>query len=191
MSGDDRDDPANHQGHDDNEGEDLASPRERDLRIVLLVLPAMPVGRFTLGKAQNPIREARMDRLILSEFFGRGIWRRSEADRFDHAAGDEIRSSRFGRVSLTLGSEARDGFDALRARIEPRRDPETGDLARIPEWAGKHDGRVARIAGVLHLAEHDPSEPVSAATIDAAECIGACFIAHALLVLDGDSTLTP
>jgi replicative DNA helicase len=38
--------------------------------------------------------------------------------------------------------------------LEPRLDPQGGDLGHIADWAGKLIGTTARIAGLLHAAEH-------------------------------------
>lgn len=58
-----------------------------------------------------------------------------------------------------------------------------GCLAEIKDWTSKLPGAVARIAGILHLAEHGPvgkEIPVSAATVAAACAIGIFFREHAL-----------
>jgi hypothetical protein len=92
---------------------------------------------------------------------------------------------------LRFDAAAQARFDSLCASHEPRLDPNTGDLAPIADWANKHPGRVARIAGQLHLAEHDASDRVDLATLVAAERIGECLIAHALFVLHGEDTFAP
>jgi len=54
---------------------------------------------------------------------------------------------------LHLDSEALSAWRAFAAEIEPRLHPDTGDLAPIADWAGKLPGAVARIAGLLALAD--------------------------------------
>ncbi len=57
-------------------------------------------------------------------------------------------------------------------------------LASIRDWASKHAGRVARIAGLFHLAEHAPPrtipELISAETVAAAWAVGEWLQGHAL-----------
>jgi hypothetical protein len=73
------------------------------------------------------------------------------------------------------------------AAIEPRLDPETGDLAPIGDWAGKWIGAMARIAGLLHLAGHmrdGYTKPIDVDTIEAAAHIAHYYLNHALAVFD-------
>jgi hypothetical protein len=80
---------------------------------------------------------------------------------------------------LRLSPEAQHTFDALCAGVEIAM--RTGnDLGHMTDWAGKFCGQVARIAGILHLAEtQDVSLPVSEAVMKAAITIGRYLIAHA------------
>jgi replicative DNA helicase len=59
-----------------------------------------------------------------------------------------------------------------------------GELASLADWGAKYVGAVARIAGILHLAEHGadtgPREAVEAHTIQAAWEIGKYFKASAI-----------
>ncbi|MBW3646814.1 MAG: DUF3987 domain-containing protein [Actinobacteria bacterium] len=55
-------------------------------------------------------------------------------------------------VPLTLSAEAAAAFRGFRHELEPRRNPDTGDLADVVEWTGKLEGLTARLAGLLHLA---------------------------------------
>ena len=60
-----------------------------------------------------------------------------------------------------------------------------GDLGSIQDWAGKHCGAVARIAGVLHLAEHAQDAepwvtPVCRQTMEQAITIGRYLVQHAV-----------
>jgi replicative DNA helicase len=54
---------------------------------------------------------------------------------------------------LVLSPEAAARFRTFRAELEPRLG-ELGDLGHIADWAGKLAGAVARIAGLLHLAQY-------------------------------------
>ena len=83
-----------------------------------------------------------------------------------------------GAAGLLLGAE-RD--------IEPRLDRDTGDLAGIVDWAAKHIGAVARIAGLLHLAAHPQDgwkQPVSEDIMRSALEVGQYYIGHALAAFD-------
>ena len=67
-------------------------------------------------------------------------------------------------------------------------EPQLGDfgaLAHVSDWGGKLAGAVARVAGILHLADlagrHDPwATPIPAATMVRAVAIGRYLIPHAL-----------
>jgi Protein of unknown function (DUF3987) len=75
----------------------------------------------------------------------------------------------------------------LERELEPRLDPETGDLAHVEGWAAKLAGATARIAGLLHLAEHlrdGWARPVEAETMHAAVAIARYLTDHALAVFD-------
>jgi len=93
-----------------------------------------------------------------------------------------------GGLQLTLDAEADAALSELRAELEPRLDPATGDLAPIAAWTSKHPGRVARIAGLIHLIDAEPHAPITGATMRAAVRIGGCLLAHArnALLQDGD-----
>ena len=89
-------------------------------------------------------------------------------------------------VTLTLSPAAAERFEAWRAAIEPRRRP-GADLGHIGGWSAKLDGAVARIAGLLHLAETfapEGSEPISEAAMAGAIGIGHYLIEHALAAFD-------
>lgn len=68
---------------------------------------------------------------------------------------------------LELSAEAHDVLANLEANLEPRLGA-AGDLGAIADWGGKLVGAVARIAGLLHVADHadlqTPTTPVFAAT---------------------------
>lgn len=84
-----------------------------------------------------------------------------------------------GGVRLTLGAGAAAALTELRAALEPRLDPDRGDLAPIGAWANRHPGRVARVAGLLHLLDSSANEPIREATMHAAVRIGECLLTHA------------
>jgi replicative DNA helicase len=93
-----------------------------------------------------------------------------------------------GQLTLTFTSEASTVFAAWREEIEPRRRPDA-DLGHIQGWASKLDGAVARVAGLLHLAESIQSaakatDPIERTTIEAAVGIGGYLIEHALAAFD-------
>ncbi|KZF06505.1 hypothetical protein A2J03_24425 [Rhodococcus sp. EPR-157] len=84
--------------------------------------------------------------------------------------------------SLKMSEGANRRRESLSASIEPRLG-KTGDFTEsgMNEWAGKHVGRVCRIAGLLHLAEHGPEgvdRPVGVKTFTDAERIGEYATAH-------------
>lgn len=84
---------------------------------------------------------------------------------------------------LTLHPAAREAHRAFQERLEPRLGPD-GDLAHMTDWAGKLVGAVARIAGLLHLAEHDERAapwdlPIAATTMGYAIQLGDYFLDHA------------
>ncbi|GAB3402896.1 YfjI family protein [Flindersiella endophytica] len=88
---------------------------------------------------------------------------------------------------LTLTPEAGEVFTEHRRRTEQRLRPGAGDLAHIADWAGKYDGAVARVAGLLHLATDVRNawrNPIGADTIHAAAKLGDYFTAHALAAFD-------
>ncbi|MGW4400659.1 YfjI family protein [Amycolatopsis nivea] len=91
------------------------------------------------------------------------------------------------RVSLTFSPAADDLMVEIQEEIEPKLDPATGEWAHIADWAGKLAGQTARIAGLLHLAEH-PLNPwnthVSDTTVANAWCIARYYAAHAQATLE-------
>ncbi len=72
---------------------------------------------------------------------------------------------------LTLTEGAQQEIQRIEAAVEPTLAGD-GELASLADWGAKYVGAVARIAGILHLAEHGadrgPPEPVSAQTVLAA-----------------------
>jgi len=90
--------------------------------------------------------------------------------------------SRSRPVRLTLSTEAQALLDDLQRQIEPRLAAD-GDLRSIAAWTNRHHGRVARIAALLHLCDHDPSQPIDESTMRAALRIGTYLMAHARAAL--------
>jgi replicative DNA helicase len=77
-------------------------------------------------------------------------------------------------------------LDAER-RLEPRLDPETGDLAGITDWASKQIGATVRVAALLHLAGHLTDgwgQPIDETTARAALAVMDYYNAHALAAFD-------
>jgi hypothetical protein len=84
---------------------------------------------------------------------------------------------------LALSPDAAAVLDEFAGWIEPQLRA-TGALGAMTDWAGKLVGAVARIAGILHVAERagDPqpwAAPISAATVISAVRIGHYAIPHA------------
>jgi replicative DNA helicase len=84
---------------------------------------------------------------------------------------------------LRLEVDALQRFQRFEAWVEPQLS-EFGDLGRMTDWGGKLVGAVARITGLLHMAEHAGAEapwdiPVSAATVERAIRVGTYLIEHA------------
>lgn len=89
-------------------------------------------------------------------------------------------------VTLTCSPAADRAILQLQEDVEPKLRPD-GALAHIDDWAGKYVGAVARLAGLLHLAEHlhdGWGKPIEAATVERARAIGDYYTAHALAAFD-------
>jgi len=89
-------------------------------------------------------------------------------------------------VQLTLSPSAMQRLDDVARSIEPRLGPD-GDLAYIADWGNKYVGAVARIAGLVHLADHPPDgwqHEISQEGMDRAICLGEYFLAQALRAFD-------
>jgi hypothetical protein len=84
---------------------------------------------------------------------------------------------------LMLTETAHEAITAIERAVEPTLVGD-GELAPLADWGGKYVGAVARIAGILHLAEHGagkgPRTAVNAQTILAAHRIGNYFKACAI-----------
>ena len=84
--------------------------------------------------------------------------------------------------TLKFDSEAKKGMQDFEAWIEPQL-LEFGELGAMTDWGGKLFGAVARITGLVHLAEHAGDAlpwhtPISRNTVDGAVRIGHFLIAH-------------
>ena len=85
--------------------------------------------------------------------------------------------------TLTLSSEAKAIIDSFARWLEPQLAP-FGTLGHMTDWAGKLGGAAARVAGILHIAEHADEDtpwtlPVSEATMRHAVAISTYAIPHA------------
>ena len=82
-----------------------------------------------------------------------------------------------------LTETAQTTIQAIEAAVEPTLAGD-GELAALADWGAKYVGAVARIAGIIHLAEHGPDrgprEQITAQTILAASQIGSYFKAAAV-----------
>jgi hypothetical protein len=87
-------------------------------------------------------------------------------------------------VRIVFSAVASHLLTELQEQIEPRLAP-VSDLHSIADWAARHHGRVARIAGLLHLCEHAPTEPISEQTMRAALRIGDYLLEHGVAALTG------
>ena len=87
---------------------------------------------------------------------------------------------------IQLAADAHEAHLDYRDMLEPRLHSETGDLAFMSDWAGKHAGRVLRIAGLFHLAGgNDPAHPIDFHTMAAAIDVGDWMLEHAVRVYGG------
>lgn len=86
--------------------------------------------------------------------------------------------------TLRFAPEARKVFDGWRQGLEDRRVP-NGDLRPLAEWTTKLESSVARLAGLLHLAETGEAQgEVDTPQVERAIVIGEYWLAHARIVHD-------
>ncbi|MFD8392935.1 YfjI family protein [Streptomyces sp. NPDC059680] len=88
---------------------------------------------------------------------------------------------------IQLAPEADAVLITYQKHIEPQLKARGGKLGHISNWAGKLAGATARMAALLHLAEHGGygyAHPVTEATMNAAIELGEYYTAHALAVFD-------
>lgn len=89
-------------------------------------------------------------------------------------------------VTVKLAEAADLAVEKLQEKFEVQLRPDE-PLAHIKDWAGKLVGHIARVAVLLHLADHvngDWRAPVEAATVDRAAEIAEYYTAHTLAVFD-------
>jgi hypothetical protein len=87
---------------------------------------------------------------------------------------------------IQLTRDAHEAHLDYRDMLEPRLHQETGDLAFMSDWAGKHAGRILRIAGLFHLAAgNNPADPIEFPTMAAAIDVGDWMLEHAVRVYGG------
>jgi replicative DNA helicase len=84
---------------------------------------------------------------------------------------------------LMIEAAGQERLQRFETWVEPQLS-EFGNLGRMTDWGGKVVGAVARIAGLLHMAEHAGAEapwniPISDATVERAIRVGMYFIEHA------------
>lgn len=87
---------------------------------------------------------------------------------------------------LALSTEADQLMLHLEAELEPRL-ADGAELGHLADWASKLNGAIARLAGLLHLADNlrtGWNQPISTDTVDAAARLGHYYLAHALAVFD-------
>ncbi|MFI5943667.1 YfjI family protein [Streptomyces uncialis] len=88
---------------------------------------------------------------------------------------------------IQLTPEADAALIDFQERVEPQLKTRGGKLGHIANWAGKLAGATARMAALLHLADHlgnGYTRPVTEATMAAAIELGEYYTAHALAVFD-------
>jgi hypothetical protein len=83
-------------------------------------------------------------------------------------------------VVVDMSREARSAHTRFKAMLEPRLGP-TGDLHAIADWGNKLVGAVARLAALLHVAQHEDAlvMPVSEDAVVHAIGIAEYLVAHA------------
>lgn len=86
--------------------------------------------------------------------------------------------------NLTLDPEADESFAHWDQELENRCGPGQ-DLEHLNEWVGKLRANVIRIAGLLHLANHHPSDEVGPETIQDAITLGNYYLHHMIAISDG------
>jgi replicative DNA helicase len=89
-------------------------------------------------------------------------------------------------VTLTMDALADQAVEELQAQLEVQLRPGQ-PLEHLQDWAGKLVGTTARVACLLHLADHLTSgwgQPLTAATVHRAADITGYYTEHALAVFD-------
>lgn len=90
---------------------------------------------------------------------------------------------------LTLSPDALEALELWHDYMEHR----IRDYDHMDGFAGKLEGTIARIAGILHCMSEDSGDVISDTTMDAAVAIGNYFLAHTAAAYDqgGDDALAP
>lgn len=132
---------------------------------ILYAYPVSKVGRRLIGAPPVPPDVARVYEATVGELAaGMAGW-----------IGDP--------AILTLTEDAHQAFLAIEEAVEPTLAGE-GELAALADWGGKYAGMLARLAGILHLAEHGPADgprrSISQQTVLAASRLGDYFKAAAI-----------
>ncbi|MCF7552172.1 YfjI family protein [Pseudonocardia sp. WMMC193] len=163
---------------------------------------------LTLGLAVQP--EVLADIARIPGFSGRGLLARILYSLPENTVGrrqvgapavpapvDKTYASRLSRLvllladhtdplRLRLGGEADRQMLDLERRLEPRLAPHS-DLAHMADWASKLNGAIARLAGLLYVADVLPTgwgQPIPARHLDGAARLGHYYLGHALAVFD-------
>lgn len=92
---------------------------------------------------------------------------------------EAILSSDNEQQPISLDDGAEEALETLFNEVEGRL---KGDLAEIPDWAGKFVGSVLRISGILHVMKYPKDsmfDPVDRETMENAVTIGRYFLEHA------------
>jgi replicative DNA helicase len=162
----------------------VSHPIARDQGLVARFAVSMPETQ--LGRRKIDAPPAPRELHDAWEACVRRVADASTADINDTDEGSVSSVSTSQGARLTLAPAAAALLHDLRAEQEPRLS-EAGDLRPIADWAARHPGRVARIAGLLHLAQHPRplAQPISDATMRDALRIGAYLLAHGLAALTG------
>lgn len=133
----------------------------------LYALPVSKVGHRTIAPPPVPAEVSQAYDICISAL----------ADELTKWAGDP--------AVLTFSEDAQAALQEVEHAVEPHLAPD-GELGSLADWGAKYVGAVVRIAGIIHLAEHDPAEgvraPVTADTIRRAERIGSYYWAAAVNV---------
>lgn len=149
------------------------------------VLPESGLGRREISPPPIPgqLRE-RWDALVRRLFASHHSLDPETADKNDKKGFLSVLSAkpRDELSPLSLSPTSQILLSELRAVLEPRH-AEDGDLRPVADWTARHPGRIARIAGLLHLAEHDREKPIGEKTMRSALQIGGYLLEHALATL--------
>ena len=139
-------------------------------------------GRGLLARFLYAYPESKVGRrTIAATPVGDEVRRRYEEAVTDLASGLADQSGEPG--VLVLSDTAQEAMQTVETAVEPTLAGD-GQLASLADWGAKYCGAVARIAGILHLAQHGHErglrEPISAQTVLAAARIGNYFQACAI-----------